>query len=138
MTGLDSHLTSFEPNTSPLNYPANSSSIEYDAKGFFDVNATLLTDGERRQQIEGNAETITKLAEIKWYGDRTGDTITQFNFEKPSIGPVGYQVKVELDLTKFKKGRGGEGGEDQLKIETIGIRTKSDFIAKESKLKDVV
>lgn len=73
MTGLNSAIASFNPADSPWSYAADAPNIEYSAKDWFDVSAFIFNEADLRAQ----SEKFLKLAEVPWYGDRTGDTITQ-------------------------------------------------------------
>ncbi|CAO1629769.1 unnamed protein product [Sympodiomycopsis kandeliae] len=126
MTGLNSAVASFHPSDSPYSSAADAATIEYEAKNYFTVQAKLDNDAELKQK----ADEILKLAELPWFGDRTGDTVTQFDFDPPSIGPTAYQVSGTLHLGAFSQ----DVEPKELEFTSVAFRARNTFKAIESKL----
>lgn len=77
MTGLNSAVATFTPSDSPYSFAAQADTMEYVAMGYFDVTGTISQDAAAEQEVRESSQDVLKLAEVPWFGDRTGDTITQ-------------------------------------------------------------
>lgn len=130
MTGLNSAVGSFTPSDSPWGSAADAPTIEYTTKGYFEVTAQL-NDSQSSTTASADAGKFLALAELPFFGDKTGDTITQFDFEEATVGPTAYTASGTLHLGAFSQD--AEPKEYEFKS-AVAWRSRNAFKATETKL----
>ncbi|SPO23422.1 uncharacterized protein UTRI_02101 [Ustilago trichophora] len=98
IAGLRSNLVTITPHKSPSIYPVDEATILYNVKDYIEVNFSK--DGEQGSAADNGA---VQWAGRPWYGWATGDTLTQFVFDKDNakIPPIPYKADARIKTPAF-------------------------------------
>lgn len=133
MSGITSKLTGFQPGTSPSNYAPDAETIEYDAKGFLTSKSTKQSNLDKTSP---SWEFYRKYVQDWWFALGTGEKVQSFDFafENSLIGPVAYNVEVNLNLAAFAPEASSSPGNllSEVKLEGLGWRSQAKFVSKAS------